>query len=574
MAEPGRSRVSDAKGETLRKEAPSVPAASMPLAATNGHHGPDGPEKAIGKLTRTVEISRILYRNEFFAMLRDAARSSVIPPEMPRRVRRMLEELGPTFIKIGQLLGTRPDLVPKPFIDEFKHLYDKTTPSPFADIKALIERELGQDLKSVYAEFDEVPVASASIGQVHFATLHSGEKVAVKVQHPHIEQRVAIDFEIMEPLVRFVENLFAASRVWQPRSHLLEIQGMLLREMDYRNEARNVQRVHEAFKGDARVKIPRVFWRASSRRVLTLERIEGVKLSDFENPDLKALDGRKLAEIITHAMAKQIFEDRMFHADPSPGNLMAIDSDTVAFLDWGAVGTVPRRRSERILSLILGFVRDDIDAVAQALLDLARHEGDIDMASFLRDLERVMDYHERERASVGDPVVLEMILGIASKHDMLLPPDFMLITRALFQFEGLCKKLDPEYELVEVLEPYVLQYLQREAFHMGDPKEAFVTTAYDMFETVRTLPPRLNKVLRMIENNELRVKIDLGKADQQREQQERRNLRTTFTILVAALILGTGWIMASGQAHALVPYLFASVLLLLIWAFFFLYWTD
>ena len=560
--------------------------ADLPRGAENGHGGRGG-EKAIGKLQRTVEISRILYRNDVFGMMRDVARaervpgdavgarSLAIPPDMPRKVRRMLEELGPTFIKIGQLLGTRPDLVPKPFIDEFKHLYDKTTPSPFVEIKALIERELERPLKEVFAEFSEVPVASASVGQVHFATLLSGEKVAVKVQHPGIEERVAVDFEIMEPMVRFVENLFAASRVWQPREHLMEIQAMLLRELDYRNEARNAQRVFEAFRDDPRVKIPKVFWGASSRRVLTLERIEGVKLSDFSNPDLKALDGKRLAEIITHAMAKQIFEDRMFHADPSPGNLMALSSNEVAFLDWGAVGTVPRRRAERVLALILGFVRDDIDAVGQAILDLSRHEGDVDLASFMRDVEKVMDYHERERASVGDPVVLEMILNIANRHNMLLPPDFMLITRALFQFEGLCKKLDPRYELVEVLEPYVIQYMQREAFSLGEnPREQLIAGAYEAFETMRSVPARLNKVLRMVENNELRVKIDIGRLSEQHDRQERRNLRSTFTVLVAALILGTGWVMASGNAALLVPYVFASILFLLIWAFFFLYWSD
>jgi ubiquinone biosynthesis protein len=574
------------RGESIEKgHAPSIHAADMPRASMNGHGGP-GSEKALTKVQRTVEVSRILYQNDFFGMMRDVARADrvpgpddgkrtiQVPPDMPRKVRRMLEELGPTFIKIGQLLGTRPDLIPKPFIDEFKHLYDKTTPSPFADIKVLIETELGAPLRDVYAEFDEVPVASASVGQVHFATLRTGERVAVKVQHPGIQERVQVDFEIMEPLVRFIENLFAASRIWQPREHLLEIRTMLSRELDYRNEARNCQRVHEAFAGDERVKIPRVFWSASARRVLTLERIEGVKLSDFENPDLKALDGKRIAEIITHAMAKQIFEDRIFHADPSPGNLMAIDSNTVAFLDWGAVGTVPRRRSERILALIMGFVRDDIDAVAQALLDLSRHEGDIDMGTFLRDLERVMDYHERERASIGDPIVLEMILSIANRHNMLLPPDFMLITRALFQFEGLCKKLDPGYELVEVLEPYVLRYLRREAFNLGDPKEAFFTFGYETLEAVRTLPPRLNKVLRMVENNELRVKIDMGRAAETREREERRNLRTMFTVLVAAMMLGTAFVMASGNNTVLVPFLFASVLFLLIWAFFFLYWTD
>lgn len=562
-----------------RRESTAPPAPDLDAPTRNGNTGAKEPQP-LSKLQRTVEITSILYRNDFFQMMRDLARAErvpgnaerLIPPEVPRRVRKMLEELGPTFIKIGQLLGTRPDLVPKQFIDEFKHLYDRTTPSPFHEIRDLIEHELGQPLEAVYLEFEEKPVASASVGQVHFARLRSGEKVAVKVQHPGIEERVAVDFEIMEPLVRFIENLFAASRVWQPRDHLLEIRAMLLRELDYRNEARSVERVRQNFAGDASVKIPAVYWQASSRRVLTLERIEGVKLSNFDAPELRALDGKRIAEIITHAMAKQIFEDRVFHADPSPGNLMAIDSNTVAFLDWGAVGSVTRRRSERMLSLILGFVRDDIDAVAQSLLDLSRR-GDVDTTEFMRDLERIMDYHERERASVGDPVVLEMILEVANKHDMLLPPDFMLITRALFQFEGLCKKLDPGYELVEVLEPYVFGYMRQQAF-AGAPKETLLATAYEAFQTARSLPPRLNKLLRMVENNELRVRVDMGRARERTEREERRNLRNTFTALVAALILGTAWIMAAGPPSAIVPYLFTAILFLLIWAFLFLYWTE
>ncbi|HET6403492.1 MAG TPA: AarF/UbiB family protein, partial [Candidatus Thermoplasmatota archaeon] len=466
-------------------------------------------EEPLGKLQRTVEISRILYRNDFFAMMRELARaprvpdavggtSVAIPPDVPRRVRKMLEELGPTFIKIGQLLGTRPDLVPKPFIDEFKHLYDKTTPSPFDEVRALIEEELGRPLAEVFDEFSETPVASASVGQVHFARLKTGERVAVKVQHPGIQERVRVDFEIMEPMVRFVENLFAASRVWQPREHLLEVQQMLARELDYRNEARNVQRVYEIFQNDPSVKIPKVYWGASARRVLTLERIEGVKLSNFDSAELKALDGKRLAEIITHAMARQIFEERIFHADPSPGNLMAISSDQVAFLDWGAVGTVSRRRAERVLALVLGFVRHDIDSVSQAIIDLAKGDGDVDMGVYMRDVERIMDYHERERASVGDPVVLEMILEVANKHRMLLPPDFMLITRALFQFEGLCRKLDPGYELVDVLEPYVQAYMRREAFKMNGDGSTVMAGAYEALQTIGGIPGRLNKVLRMV----------------------------------------------------------------------------
>ncbi|HVL47278.1 MAG TPA: AarF/UbiB family protein [Candidatus Thermoplasmatota archaeon] len=540
--------------------------------------------RAVSKLQRTVEISRILYKNDVFGMMREMAVAErtpgprggqvVIPPEVPRKTRRALEELGPTFVKIGQLLGTRPDLVPKAFVDEFKSLYDRTTPSPFPLIKQLIERELGRPMEELFDHFEEVPVASASIGQVHFAVLKNGEKVAVKCQHPDIEERVFVDFEIMEPMVRFVENLFAASRVWQPREHLNEVFDMLVKELDYRYEARNHQRVYESFQGFEGVKIPKIHWEFTAKRVLVLERIEGYKLSDFDNPDLKALDGKRLARVITHAMAKQMFEDRLFHADPSPGNLMAVDATTVAFLDFGAVGKVTKRRAERILHLIMGFVRNDVEAVAQSLYDICNVYGEVDLRALSRDAERIMDYHERERASVGDPVVLDMIIQVAQRHNMLLPPDFMLITRALFQFEGLCKKLDPEFELVEVLQPYILGVIRRRVVSAEGGAEMLLDAALQTTEFVKALPTRLAALSRKIEGNDLRIKVDLASMTEYHAQEERRSFRTSFTALIAALVLGSGLVLAFGSPTFLLPFLFVASLFVLLWAFVMLYLAD
>ncbi|HLE96223.1 MAG TPA: AarF/UbiB family protein [Candidatus Thermoplasmatota archaeon] len=545
-------------------------------------------ETAISKLQRTVEIVRILYRNDFFGMMRELAlaersglgpsrRELAIPPDMPRKVRLMLEELGPTFVKIGQLLGTRPDLVPKPFVDEFRHLYDKTTPSPYEEVKRVIENELGRPLLDVFSGFDEVAIASASIGQVHFATLKNGERVAVKVQKPGSEERVFTDFQIMEPLVRFVENLFAASRIWQPREHLLEVYAMLVKELDYRYEAANHQKVFESFAGRSDVKIPRIFWDYSGRRVLTLERIEGVKFSDFDNPAFEKIDRPRLARIITYAMAKQIFEDRLFHADPSPGNLMAIpteDGGVIAFLDFGAVGKVTRRRSERILSLIMGFVRNDLESVSQSLIEICNVFGEVDIRSLHRDVEKIMDYHERERASVGDPVVLDMIIQVAQKHNMLLPPDFMLITRALFQFEGLCKKLDPEYELVAVLEPYVLQYIRKEAFTVENRKEALIDMAYQMSDFLKQMPHRMASIVRKIEQNEVRLKVDLPDFPQHREIQEKKGFKQNLTILLGALILGVAVVLGLGRGEQIVSYVFVAFVFVLLWSFVMLVLSD
>ena len=564
--------------------APSPPRRARPASAAPAEER----APAISKVQRTVEIVRILYRNDFFGIMREFAvaerrgfgpsRAVAVPVEAPRKVRRMLEELGPTFVKIGQLLGTRPDLVPKPFVDEFRHLYDKTTPSPFEEVRAVVEAELGRRLEDVFSDFAEVPVASASIGQVHFATLKDGEKVAVKVQHPGIEERVFTDFAIMEPLVRFVENLFAASRVWQPREHLLEVYAMLVKELDYRYEATNHQKVYDSFAGVGDVKIPKIHWEFSGRRVLTLERIEGVKLSDFDHPAIQTLDGPHLARVITHAMAKQIFEDRLFHADPSPGNLMAVvepgGRQRVAFLDFGAVGKVTRRRGERILSLIMGFVRNDLESVAQSLVDICNVYGEVDMRSLHRDVEKIMDYHERERASVGDPVVLDMIIQVAQKHNMLLPPDFMLITRALFQFEGMCKKLDPDYELVAVLEPYVLNYIRKEAFGVENPKQMFMDVAYQTGEFLKEFPGRFASIVRKIEENELRVKVDLPDFQAHKVVEDKKSFKTNITVLLGALILGVAVVLGLGQAAQIVSYVFVAFLFVLLWSFIMLVLSD
>ncbi|MHB8584367.1 MAG: ABC1 kinase family protein [Thermoplasmatota archaeon] len=542
------------------------------------------PRQPIGKITRSVEIAQILYRNDFFGLLRRLTLAQrrrmpggaeiAIDPDIPRKVRLILEELGPTFVKIGQLLGTRPDLLPKPFVDEFKNLYDKTTPSPFPAIRRLLESELGRPLEEMFLEFDEVPVASASIGQVHFAKLRTGELVAVKIQHPDIEERVVTDFAIMEPLVRFIENLFAASRIWQPRQHLLEVRSMLAKELDYRYEARNHQRVYRNFRNDPSVRIPKIYWEYTARRVLVLERIVGVKFSDFDDPKLRALDGRNLARIITRAMAKQIFEDRIFHADPSPGNLIAIDSSTVAFLDFGAVGSVTRRRGTTIIQMMQGFLRDDIDTVTESLFDLCNVRGEVDHSALERDVERIMDYYERERASPADPVVLEMMIEVARHHDMLLPPDFMLITRALFQFEGLCRKLDPDYELLEVLEPFVHEHVRKEIFGMGNETGAMLEAAKESLDFIKVLPARMNTLMRRIERNELRFKVDMGGAREQAARDERQAGRTAITILVGAALVGLALVLGYRDVDLLLTFVVLGSLVVLIWAFVMLYLAE
>jgi len=531
----------------------------------------------VTKIQRTVEMLRVLQDHQFFKLVKQVAEAERqhgvdggeldIPDDATKRVRRMLEDLGPTFIKIGQLLGTRPDLVPKKLADEFENLYDKTPPTPFEEIREVVEDELDQPIDDVFATFDPEPVASASIGQVHFATLQSGERVAVKVQHPGIRERVSQDFEILEPIVGFIERVFAGSRVWQPEAHLRELRSMLAKELDFSYEARNHQRVYENFADDPNVKIPEIYWEHSSSRVLTLEYVDGIKLDDVENGDVPALDGEQVSEVITNAMARMIFDHRLFHADPSPGNVLILDSSTIALLDFGAVGFVTRRRAERVLGLLVGFQRDDLDMVAQNMIELCNKVGPFDPGPFKNDLEQIMEFHERERASPGNPQMLDMVIDIAQEHNLRLPPDFMLITRSLFQFEGMCRRLNPNYELIEVLGPHIKQRLYERYTSRERLEDAMVDIGIHSAELVKNAPQRINSILRKLEQDELNFTVDLGDIDTYQDRQRRNVLRASLAGIAAALILAAGLILGLGQAQQLGRFALVAAMLVLLWAF-------
>lgn len=540
--------------------------------------------RSLLKLKRIAEVVGILAEHDFFGLMRRVARAPVsnvggkpeivIPEDVPRKVRLLMEDLGPTYIKMGQLLGTRPDIVPKAFIEEFRHFYDRTRPSPFGEIKALIEGDLGRPLEDVFATFQEEPIASASIGQVHVATLRTGEKVAVKVQHPGTAALVEVDFEVMRPLVRFIQNLFAASRLFQPSEHLHEIEEMLARELDYTHEARILQRFHRNFAGSAKVKIPKLYPAHCSRRILVMEFIDGLPLSRATGEEMRrrGVDRKAIAKVLTVAMAKMIFEDRIFHADPSPGNLIITGPDTVAFIDFGAVGHVTRRRAERVMHLVHGFETENLDEVTQALLELCNIHGPVDHNLLRRDVERILDYAVTERAAVGDPVIMDLIAKTAEHNHMLLPADFFLVSRALFQFEGLCVRLDPEYDMVQQFTPIVIQHLYREAVS-GEGLAALKEPAAAYAELLATLPTRLNNLLRKLETNQLEVRVrDVSPDGVARD--ERRVMQRSFTALVGALIVGAGLTSLSPAPEATSNFLFFGAVFLLLWGIVMLYYSE
>ena len=531
------------------------------------------------RLSRFNEIVTILLRNDAWGLVRAMTRPEPAAGEeddAPRRLRFVLEELGPSFIKIGQLLATRPDLVPERYVAELKLLYDQTTPSPYDEVRAVIRAELGRDVEEVFASFEPEALASASIGQVHRATLKDGRRVAVKVQHVGIEEAMVLDFEILRGLVSFVEKTFAGSRIWQPREHLEELRLMLERELDYTVEMRNTQKVAHNFRHNDEVHIPEMHPDLCTKRLLVMEFVEGVKFSNAAAAAAAGVDRKKVAAAVTHAMARQIFLHRLFHADPSPGNLLILPPDRVAFLDFGAVGVVTERRARSILRLITGIAKGDVEGSCEAITDLCDPpRGEFDQKAFQTDVERLLDTFEREEVSVADPRLMELILNLAKRHRMLLPADFVLISRALFQFEGFCRELDPGYDLVETLEPFVAELLWKRVSSVGSQKELVEETVGELLRFARTLPHTLNTLVRKVERNELSTRVEVAGLEGLKSSQGRGILKMSFTVMMAALIVGLGIVFASSApANRAGQFVFAAGAIVLLWTLVMIFWSE
>ncbi|MGB1697773.1 MAG: ABC1 kinase family protein [Thermoplasmatota archaeon] len=530
------------------------------------------------KSTRFNEIVNILLKHDFWGLLRTIQRGQITTvgdDAVTVRMRKILEELGPTFIKIGQLLATRPDLVPPEFSEEFKNLYDGTTPSPYPEVREVIRAELGGEIEEFFTDFSHEAIASASVGQVHIAHLKDGQKVAVKVQHVGIEESMLLDFQILEGLLTFIEKTFAASRVWQPTQHLEELRVMLERELDYQYEVKNTLKVAHNFRHDETVHIPSMYPDLCSKRVMVMEFIDGIKFAHPTELDRKGIDRKNVAKIITHAMAKQIFVHRLFHADPSPGNMMILGSNQVVFLDFGAVGQVTERRSKTILRLITGIGKKNVEDTVEAIVDLCEQTGEHDEKRFHTDVEKILDYFEREEVSVADPRMMEMIMDIATEHRMLLPPDFMLISRALFQFDGFCHDLDPDYELVSVLEPLVGELVWKNIANTKKQKELVEETVGELLKFARAFPHTLNQLVRRVERNELRTTIDIAGLEGFKQAQGRSTLKMSFTVLMAALIIGLG-IVYSGPSpdEQSGQFLFGAGGLVVVWTLVMVFWSE
>ena len=463
----------------------------------------------------------------------------------PQRVRMALEELGPTYIKLGQVLSTRPDLIPLEFIDELAKLQDSVPPFPFAEAEAILQHELHAPAAELFEQIGPEPVASASIAQVHRARLKSGEEAAVKVRRPGIRAIVEVDLEIMLHLATLAERHVEELALHRPVKIVEEFARTLEKELDFCIEATNIERIAQGFLDDPTLYIPAVHRELSTAAVLTTEYVDGIKISNIDELEAAGRDRRALCARGADIVLKQVFRHGFFHADPHPGNIFALPGDVVCLVDFGMVGVVDRQTRERFAELVDAVVRRNEARAAQVLLQLTQWDHPPELRELERELADFMGRHlYRPLGEIEVGRLLRDLLDIATRFRLRMPPDIFLMLKSISTVESVGRLLDPDFDMVARAAPFIEQVMaerfkpQRVAEDAGD-------LALRLFQFLHQFPKDLLELAGQLRQQKLALALRHEGLDKMLATHDRISNRISFAIIIAALVIGSALIVIS-----------------------------
>jgi ubiquinone biosynthesis protein len=498
-----------------------------------------------GNLRRFSQIGRVLVRHGFgfvFDVRRERREKKglqeFLAPNFGVRLRRSLDDLGPTFIKFGQLLSTRSDILPEGVLFELQKLQDTAKPMPAGAAQRIIERELGAPVEERFDRFDPVPLGSASIGQVHRAVLRDGEVVAVKVQRPEAPGRVESDLELMREFADFLDRRFGQRIFVDVRGLVAEFETVIRRELDYTAEAANARRFGANFAGTP-VVIPKVYLELTTSRVLTLQYIEGTRFRDIRPLLLTPSERRRVASMGADAIFEMAFEDGFFHGDPHPGNLLLTPDGDLALLDFGMVGYMSRSDIEALSRLFIAVVQRDAAAALRGLESLGVRYALEVRTDLVRDLRGFLNKYSG--LSVGEVTLgqaLSELIALARRYRLRVPPVFPLLTKALVTAEGLARSIDPTINVYEVARPYA-QRLLLERYDPENALEGARELAIEYARYVEDYPEQLRHLLAEVADGELEVQLRHGGLDELIGGVDVLANRLVFAVVTGALLLGS-----------------------------------
>ncbi len=469
-----------------------------------------------------------------------------------QRLRMALAELGPTFIKLGQVLSTRPDLVPYQYVKELEKLQDKVPPFSWDEVQKSFKSELENSISDLFLDFEKKPIAAASIAQVHKATLHSGQKVAVKIRRPNIRRTIETDISILFDIAGILEKYFPESELYNPRGIVKEFAKTIRAELDFIREGRNIDRFRNNFKKDSTLYFPEVFWDATTHNILTMEYIDGVKVSEIDFSRRHDLDPKVIARNGALATLTMIFEHGLFHADPHPGNIFVLRDNILAPIDFGMVGRLDEQTKTYLRNLLQALVEKDIDKIIKIFIDAEVLDEMRDTRALRLDLyDFIESYYGVPLYQLEIEKLLNDLIEVLRQHRIGLLTDVVLMAKALATVESIGRNLDPEFNLMTLVEPYVQQLMIQPILPKKQLKE-IKQAIQDMDALLKVLPGELRYILRRVKKGKISFIFEHKGLDHLITELDKSSNRLAFSLIIAALIIGSSIMVFSDKG----PYLF------------------
>jgi ubiquinone biosynthesis protein len=548
--------------------------------------------KRIRHLHRYQEIVSAFTRNGFGFLMKELGLLELL--SMPKRLfiegkeidrksvgerfRIFLEGLGPTFIKIGQIASTRSDIFPVDIITELEKLQDNVPPFSYEEVQDVFFAEFGVFVEDMYSDFHEKPLAAASIGQVHYAVLKTGERVAVKIQRPNIHKVIETDLEILHDIAMLAERRLEWAAKYQLCDIVDEFAKSLRAEVDYSLEGRNSEKIAKQFEGNSKIYIPKVYWDYSSQKVLTMEFVEGTKLNELEKIEKIGYNRKVIAERVVNAIFKQIIVDGFFHGDPHPGNVLVTTGNQIIFMDFGMVGRLSPQMRDHFASFIISMMVQNTEGVVKAVMKMGLIPEDANLAMLRADVDMLREkYYDIPFSQLSLGEAVNDLFSVATKHGIRIPTDLTLVGKSLLTMEGMVEKLDPDLSIVKIAEPFG-RHLLKERYQPKNVAGRLWGNFLEYSEIVADLPKSIKEFSSIMKKGKMRVEISLSDLDRLLTRVERVSNRISFSIvllsfsiIMVGLIIGTS---LSGNTTTIIWRLptveigFGVALVMIIWLFY------